>query len=114
MSLVESAAWIGLPSIVVGELLAGFLAGGQWARDREELDLFLANPALEEIPVDHEVAHLYAEIVASLKAAGAPLPTSDSWIAAAAARAGAPLLTFDEHFREVARVGTILLQADAG
>ena len=40
---------------------------------------------------------------------GTPLPTNDVRIAAAAARAGAAVLTFDVHFREIARVGVLVL-----
>ena len=46
-----------------------------------------------------------AEIVLSLRRAGTPLPTNDIWIAAVAGREGVPVLTFDEHFSEIARIG---------
>ena len=72
----------------------------------------MANPAVEEVPIDRHVARTYSEIAFDLRAEGKPLPTNDIWIAAASARVGAPLLTFDEHFRQISRVGTILLQAE--
>lgn len=43
--------------------------------------------------------------------AGRPLPTSDLWVAAAAARCGAPVLSYDAHFEEVARIGSVVLSA---
>jgi len=109
-ALVDRADWIGVPSIVVGELLAGFLGGRQRARNEAELDEFLADPTVEELPVDREIAYVYAEIMTALREAGTPLPSNDVWIAATSARAGAPLLTFDEHFGAIARIGTILLR----
>ena len=42
---------------------------------------------------------------------GTPLPTNDIWIAATAIRAGATVLTFDAHFREIARVAVLVLEA---
>jgi len=112
--LIDAADWIGVPSVVVGELLTGFLAGSRRERNEAQLDQFLADPIVEELPVDREVARIYAEIIVALKAAGTPLPTNDIWIAAASARAGAPLLTFDEHFLAIGRIGTILLRAAPG
>lgn len=109
--LIDRAEWVGIPSIVIGELFVGFLAGGRPARNEEELAEFLANPVVDEIPVDREVARIYADIVTGLRRAGTPLPTNDIWIAAASARVGSPILTFDEHFQAVGRVGAILLQA---
>ncbi len=109
--LVDGAEWVGIPSIVIGELYVGFLAGARRARNEEELAEFLANPVVDEIPVDREVARIYAEIVTALRRAGTPLPTNDIWIAATSARVGSPILTFDEHFEAVGRVGTVLLQA---
>ena len=66
---------------------------------------------MHELPIDGDVARIYGEILADLRSKGTPLPTNDMWIAAAAARAGVSLLTFDEHFRHIARVGTVLLSA---
>ena len=109
--LMDRAEWVGVPSIVIGELFVGFATGGRRARNADELSEFLSNPVVEEIPVDGEVARIYAEIVTALRQAGTPLPTNDIWIAATSARAGAPVLTFDQHFQAVGRVGTILLKA---
>lgn len=100
-----------MPSIVIGEILAGFLARDRQDQNEAELGEFLDNASVEEVPVDGEVARIYAEIAVSLRTAGTPLPTNDVWIAAASARVGAPLLTFDEHFGAIGRIGTILLQA---
>ena len=109
-ALVDEAEWLGIPSVVLGELFLGYFGGRDQARNENELAEFLADPVVEEIPVDREVARIHAEIVISLKKAGTPLPTNDAWVAAASARVGAPLLTFDEHFQAVGRIGTILLR----
>ena len=58
---------------------------------------------------DEETARIYGEIVVALRRKGTPLPTNDVRIAAAAARAGATVPTFDAHFREIVRVGVPVL-----
>jgi predicted nucleic acid-binding protein len=45
----------------------------------------------------------------SLRRQGTPLPANDIWIAAACARAGATLLTFDAHFQSITRIGVFML-----
>jgi len=83
--------------------------GGQRERNEHQLQAFAANPAVEVLAVDGEVSEHYADIVGDLRQRGKPLPTNDIWIAATAARAGAILLTYDEHFEAITRVGAVLL-----
>ena len=106
---LDRAEWVGVPSVVIGELRAGFLIGSRTDENIDELEEFLRHPAVEVVVLDENVAQIYGEILGDLRARGRPLPTNDIWIAASAARAGATLLTFDAHFREVARVGTLVL-----
>jgi tRNA(fMet)-specific endonuclease VapC len=54
---------------------------------------------------------VYGEIVTALRRAGTALPTNDLWIAATAAHAGATILTYDARFRQIARVGSLVLGA---
>jgi predicted nucleic acid-binding protein len=58
------------------------------------------------------VARLCGEILADLRGKGTPVPTNDMWVAATAARAGASVLTYDEHFRRIGPVETIFLEAE--
>ena len=109
---LDRADWVGVPSVVVGELWAGFQLGARPDQNASELDEFLSHAVVETLPVDTVVAHIYGEIFANLRRAGCPLPTNDVWIAATAARAGATVLTFDEHFREISRVGSLILEKD--
>ncbi len=110
VEVLDRAEWIGVPAIVLGELRAGFLLGEMRDRNEEVLREFLANPVVEELPVDGEVSRHYAEIVAELRRAGTPIPTNDIWIAATAASAGVAVLAHDAHFAAVARVGSIVLE----
>ena len=109
VTLLDRAERVGMPTITLGELRTGFLLGGRRERNEAELEDFLDNPVVEVLGVDSETSRHYAEIVADLRQAGTPLPTNDIWIAAVAARNGTTVLTSDEHFESIARVGSIVL-----
>jgi tRNA(fMet)-specific endonuclease VapC len=109
---IDRAEWVGVPTIVLGELWSGFLQGRRLERNRTELEAFLSSPFVDVLPVDDEVARIYAEIVVDLRRLAAPLPTNDIWIAATAARAGGTVLTYDGHFNSIARVGSVVLAQD--
>ena len=110
VELVDAAEWIGMPSIALGELHAGFRAGAHRRRNEEALERFLGHPVVEELPVDHDVARVFADIVLELRRKGTPIPTNDVWIAATAGEAGATLLAYDVHFTAVDRIGVLLLE----
>jgi len=109
IGLLDRAEWIGIPATTLGELRTGFLMGTRADRNDAELREFLSNSTVRELPIDGEVSRHYAEIVVDLRRAGTPLPTNDIWIAAAAARSGALVLTYDAHFEHIRRVGSLVL-----
>jgi tRNA(fMet)-specific endonuclease VapC len=109
VTLLDRAERVGVPTIALGELRTGFLLGGRRERNEAELEDFLDNPVVEVLGVDPETSRHYAAIVADLRQAGTPLPTNDIWIAAVAARNGTTVLTCDEHFESIVRVGSIVL-----
>jgi tRNA(fMet)-specific endonuclease VapC len=96
---------------VLGELRTGFLLGGQTSKNEDELRRFLRHPMVEVLDVDDDAARIYAEIMIALCKAGTPLPANDIWVAAVATRDGATVLTYDEHFRLIHRVGSTILSA---
>ena len=106
---LDRAHWIGVPTVVLGELQAGFLLGNRVERNTAQLDEFLAHPAVDVLVTDADVAHIYGEIFADLRTRGRPLPTNDLWIAATTIHAGATLLTFDDHFQAIARASSVVL-----
>ena len=111
VDLLDRAEWIGMPVVVLGELAVGFRQGRNVTANQNQLQQFLDNPVVEVLPVNDDTVPLYADIVLDLKKAGRPLPANDIWIAAVAARHGAPVLTYDVHFRHVARIGSLILTA---
>jgi tRNA(fMet)-specific endonuclease VapC len=110
-ALLDQAELVGVPTVALGELRAGFLLGGRRKRNERDLDVFLDNPVVQVLPVDSETSRQYAEIVAELRKAGTPVPTNDIWIAATAARNGSTVLTCDDHFERIGRVGSVVVEA---
>ncbi len=110
-ALLDRAELVGIPTIALGELRTGFLLGRKRERNEAELVAFLDYPVVQVLQVDAEVSRLYAEIIVDLRKAGTPVPTNDIWIAAIAARNGAAVLTCDEHFERIARVGSVVVSA---
>lgn len=87
--------------VVLGELLAGFEAATKARRNRRELSLFLSSPRVRVAPLTAATAEFYAGVYGGLRRKGRPVPTNDLWIAAGAFEHGLPLLTLDEHFRQI-------------
>lgn len=87
-----------IPSIVLGELRAGFKGGKREGDNLRELEEFFATPRVSLHPLGEETAIFYAEIYTTLRAEGKPIPTNDLWIAAAALETGSILISRDAHF----------------
>jgi tRNA(fMet)-specific endonuclease VapC len=109
-ALLDSAEWIGIPVIVLGELFAAFERGKLRSRNIAELEKFLSVTVVEVLPVDRRTAEIFGAMVAELKLRGRPIPTNDIWIAAAAVKSGSTLITWDTHFREIPLLGALILE----
>jgi tRNA(fMet)-specific endonuclease VapC len=101
---LRSYSSILMPSIVLGELLAGFEVGGRRQENRRELAEFQHSPRVRMVQITEDTAERYARIYAHLRTAGRPIPTNDLWIAASAMEHGAELLTTDRHFLDVPQI----------
>jgi tRNA(fMet)-specific endonuclease VapC len=99
--IIKRADVIGLSAVVLGELLAGFTAGGRESRNRSELMQFLSSPRVRIHPVSETTADYYARVYAVLRRKGRPIPTNDLWIAASALEHGLRLYSYDAHFTEI-------------
>ncbi len=108
-ALLDEAKVVVVPTVVLGELRAGFAGGARQGDNERMLRTFLAHPTVEIAPVDEDAATIYAELVTALRAAGTPLPTNDVWIAAVAGATGTTVVTYDAHFSRIARVGARIL-----
>jgi tRNA(fMet)-specific endonuclease VapC len=86
---------------VLGELLAGFRAGGKEKDNRRILERFLLKSSVTVLDGTIDTADLFGLVMASLKKSGTPIPINDVWIAAHTLETGSVLVTFDEHFTAV-------------
>ncbi len=101
VAILQRAPRIGLSTVSVGELLAGFKTGSKEEKNRDELAVFLDSPRVAVYPVDTDTAEFYSEIWSQLRNQGTPIPTNDLWIAATAFQHGLKLYTKDEYFKRV-------------
>jgi len=104
ISQIRKAATIMFPTIVLGELWAGFEVGNRRTKNRDELGEFLASSRVSLASVINETAERYARIYAYLRQSGRPIPTNDLWIAASAMEHGTVLLTADAHFLNIPQI----------
>lgn len=109
IELLDSADWIGVPAVTLGELETGFLLGNRRDENLAILRDFLDNVVVEEIAIDREIGACYAEIVLALRKAGTPVPTNDIWIAAASVATHSKVLTYDPHFEHMPQVRSVIL-----
>lgn len=101
IEIFQNVQEIMLTSIVLGELLAGFSCGKREGKNRDDLQKFLASTRISVLPVTFDTTNFFAQIYASLKKKGHPIPTNDMWIAALACEHGCVVCTFDKHFQAI-------------
>jgi tRNA(fMet)-specific endonuclease VapC len=106
---ITAARWIGVATVVLGELRTGFALGKRRAENERELQAFLDHPVVHVLPIDEPTSATYAQLVVALRRAGTPLPTNDIWIASVAQRESATVLTYDAHFRAIDQVACFVL-----
>ena len=104
VDLLKRVEYIGVNTIILGELLAGFRCGTKERQNRHELDQFLDSPRVATIAVDEETAEFYAQVFAELRQKGRPIPSNDLWLAASALQHGLALATYDDHFSHISGI----------
>ena len=101
VEVIENCDTVFISSIVIGELLSGFVLGSKEKRNRNELAEFLNLEKVRQINVDNATAEYLAQIFKELKRKGKPIPTNDMWIAAAAKQYQLKVFSYDSHFRNI-------------
>jgi predicted nucleic acid-binding protein len=109
-AFLQQADEIFFNPVIIGELKAGFIKGGNPRKHEAELRSFLESPRARLIPIDEETADCYAVILNGLWRAGTPVPTNDLWIAASAMQHGLKVLTADGHYLKIPQVIAEYLQ----
>lgn len=101
VEILRGVDYIGINTVVLGELYAGFKGGVKENKNKVELDRFLDSPRVEVIPIDETTSEVYAHIFWNLRKKGYPIPTNDIWVAASAFQHSLALFTLDDHFNKV-------------
>lgn len=84
--------------ITIGELRAGVLAASDvLERDRRLGTLAKALRSVP-VPIDQQVAEVWARLRVQLRDRGRGMPVNDSWIAATAMALGIPVVTQDDDY----------------
>ena len=98
-----------IPSVVLGELLFGFMKGSRQQFNEKKLRQVVSRLKIEVIDVNTDVARKYALIYLSLQKKGIKIPINDVWIAACCMEIGGVLLTRDKHFESVDQIEAMVL-----
>lgn len=98
---LSRADHIYVPVPVLAEMRVGFRGGSKEETNLHELEQFLSSPRVSISPLGEQTAILFAEIYATLRRKGTPIPINDVWVAASAMEHGSILLTADAHFGNV-------------
>lgn len=99
---IAEAESVFLSVIVLGELYAGFRGGTKFKFNIEILNKFLLKPTVNVLSVTEETSTVFGQIKNDLKQAGTPIPINDVWLASQAIESGSVLITYDDHFSNVA------------
>jgi tRNA(fMet)-specific endonuclease VapC len=98
MAYLARAENIYMSVFVLGELFAGFKAGGKEKQNRQLLERFLLKPTVSVLEATMDTADIFGLVKASLRKSGTPIPINDVWIAAHGLETASILVTYDEHF----------------
>lgn len=101
VEVLRRVDYIGINTVVLGELNSGFKGGANEGLNKQELEQFLDSPRVDVISIDEITAEFYAQIYWNLKRNGNPIPTNDMWIAASALQHGLALFSLDGHFKKI-------------
>ena len=103
--LIDEADVIILPVTVIGELFYGALNSTKIKNNEKFVHKFAEYSLV--MPIDESVAARYAKVRFDLKQRGNPIPENDIWIAAACLNLKVPLLSRDDHFKQVPGLNVI-------
>ncbi|NJL19333.1 MAG: type II toxin-antitoxin system VapC family toxin [Bdellovibrionaceae bacterium] len=106
--VMESAALLCIPYIVLAEIRAGSLVTKRGQSQVRVLLELLNQPGVRSVHSTDATTHHYATLYGQLRKAGTPIPTNDIWIAALAIEHDLILYSREAHFEKIptlARLG---------
>lgn len=90
-----------VPTVVLGELRAGFSLGSKYEYNDGHLLRFLDKPHVSVINIGDKTTSIFGSVFAQLKRSGKPIGVNDIWIAALALEYSCTLVTLDSDFCRV-------------
>ena len=107
IEVVEKADVVYMPLIVLAEQRAGFAHGSKREKNERILTRFLNTDGIFILAPDEQTTFFYAEVYASLRKRGKPIPTNGIWIAASCIQHGYILYDRDSDFDHVQQLARI-------
>jgi predicted nucleic acid-binding protein len=107
--IVENAAEIHVPLIVIAEQRAGSAHGSSREKNERVLTSFLNSPGVFVLAPDEQTTFFYTDVYAYLRKKGKPIPTNDLWIAALVIQHQLVLFDRDSDFDNLPQLGRIKL-----
>jgi len=101
LSYLGGAEKVFMSVFVLGELFAGFKAGGKERQNKQVLERFLQKSTVNVLEASKDTAEIFGLIKDGLRKSGNPIPVNDIWIAAHAFETGSVLITYDSHFLSI-------------
>lgn len=101
LEIIQQVPLISINSIILGELVGGFIFGSKETINRHELRQFFESSRVRMIAINEETSESYARVYYSLRRQGKPIPTNDMWIAATALQYELALFSYDNHFQSI-------------
>jgi len=105
--VLEQAAALFVPFVVVAELRAGFRVGRRGRENESVLLRFLTKPGVSVLYPDDGTTEVHAALFAQLRGQGTPIPTNDLWIAALVSQHHLTLCSRDRHFEHLPQLHRI-------
>lgn len=103
--MLEQHRPVGVPVVVVAELLLGALRSQKVDANIRQIEVFIGRNRL--LACDADTALHYADIADQLRVRGRPIPQNDMWIAAVARQHGLSVAARDQHFDAVESIRRI-------
>jgi predicted nucleic acid-binding protein len=101
VSTFESVPLLYIPFVVLAEIRAGGRVTKRGENQVRILQQLINQPGVRTVHSTDATTHHYAQLYASLKKSGNPIPTNDIWIAALAIEHDLILYSRDSHFERI-------------
>src|SRR3989338_717859 len=110
VEVIEAAAEIFIPLIVIAEQRAGFAHGTNREKNERTLTKFLNNESVFVLSPDDQTTFFYADLYSYLRKKGKPIPTNDLWIAALVLQHNLVLFDRDKDFDHLPQLARLPLR----